>query len=55
MRTYIGQPDDQYRSVAPPMGVSYRCRGREGVGTSTGQRSNQYWSPIGSSTGHRAK
>ena len=28
---------------------------RRGIATSTGQRSNQYWSPIGSSTGHRAK
>ena len=45
MRTYIGQPDDQYRSVVPPTGVSYRCRGREVIATSTGQRSDQYWSP----------
>ena len=28
---------------------------RRGIATSTGQRSNQYWSPIGSSTGHCAK
>ena len=28
---------------------------RRGIATSTGQRSNQYWSPIVSSTGHRAK
>ena len=40
MRTYIGQPDDQYRSVAPPTGVSYRCLGREGD-------CDQYWSAIG--------
>ena len=39
MRTYIGQPDDQYRSVAPPTGVSYRCRGRE-------SDCDQYWSAI---------
>ena len=41
--------------------VSAYCRARweeawrRGIATSTGQRSNQYWSPIGSSTGHRAK
>jgi len=28
---------------------------RRVIATSTGQRSNQYWSPIVSSTGHRAK
>ena len=39
MRTYIGQPDDQYRSVAPPSAAYYRCRGREGD-------CDQYWSAI---------
>jgi len=28
---------------------------RRVIATSTGQRANLYWSPIGSSTGHRAK
>ena len=49
------------REVKNRGAVSACCRGRweevwrRGIATSTGQRSNQYWSPIGSSTGHRAK